>query len=112
MTLVAGASMVLLGLLKLGKVVTFISNAVMTGFVMGVAVLIMVGKVDEIVGYDPDGVSNKVLKAADIVIHPRRWDWTTAAVGSATIAAAFALKQVSKLERYALALIFHDAVVV
>jgi MFS superfamily sulfate permease-like transporter len=73
---------------------TSTSNAVMTGFVMGGAVLIMVGKADEIVGYDPEGISNKVVKAADILTHPGRWDPTTALVGLATIAAAFALEAI------------------
>lgn len=105
MTLLAGAVMVVLGLLRLGKVVNFISNAVMTGFVMGVAVLIMVGKLDEIVGYDPESISNKVVKAAEISIHPGRWDLTTTLVGLTTIAAALALKRIPRLERYALVIV-------
>ncbi|HWJ61479.1 MAG TPA: SulP family inorganic anion transporter [Acidimicrobiales bacterium] len=105
MTLVAGVFMAVLGVLRLGRVVDFLSNAVMTGFVMGVAVLITVGKLDEIVGYDPDGASNKVVKAADILVHPGRWDLTTTVVGVATIGGAFALKAISRLERYALVLI-------
>ena len=105
MTLMAGLIMVGLGLLKLGKVVTFISNAVMTGFVMGVAILIMVGKLDEIVGYDPEGHANKVIKAVAIVAHPGQWDLTTTVVGFTTIAAALGLKAVPKLERYALVLV-------
>ena len=71
LTLVAGAMMFLLGVLKLGKVVNYVSNAVMTGFVMGVAVLITVGKFDDIFGYKPTGVSNKVVEAVDILVHPR-----------------------------------------
>ena len=105
MTLLAGLMMVLLGVLKLGKVVNYVSNAVMTGFVMGVAILIMVGKFDDIFGYDPSGFSNKVVKAADILLHPGDWDPTTTVVGLGTIVAAFVLKKVQKLERYALVLV-------
>jgi SulP family sulfate permease len=105
MALLAGALMVVLGLLKLGKVVNFISSSVMTGFVMGVAVLILVGKFDEIVGYDPTKYTNKIAKAIDIVSHPGSWDPTTAAVGFATIALAFAVKMVPQLKRYALVLV-------
>ena len=105
MTLISGVIMTMLGLAKLGKVVNFVSNAVMTGFVMGVAVLIMVGKLDEIFGYDPDGFSNKVLKGVDIFVHPGQWDLTTTLVGLGTIAAAFALKAIPALERYALVLV-------
>ena len=102
LSLLAGAMMVALGVLRLGRIVNFVSNAVMTGFVMGVAILIMVGKFDDIFGYDPSGVSNKVVKAFDIVIHPGDWDYTTTAVGLGTIALAFILKAVPRIERYAL----------
>jgi SulP family sulfate permease len=105
MALLAGLIMAALGVLKLGRVVNFVSNAVMTGFVMGVAILIMVGKFDNIFGYDPAGISNKVVKAADILAHPGSWDPTTTAVGVGTIALAFALKAIPRLERYALVLV-------
>lgn len=105
MSLLVGVLMVALGALKLGKVVNFISNSVMTGFVMGVAVLIMVGKLNEVFGYDPHGSTNKVIKGADILVHPGHWDPTTAAVGLGTIAAALALKAVPRLASYALVLV-------
>jgi SulP family sulfate permease len=105
MTLLAGLIMAALGLLRLGRVVSYVSNAVMTGFVMGVAILIMIGKFDNIFGYDPSGFSNKVVKAGDILIHPGQWDPATTAVGVGTIALAFALKAIPRLERYALVLV-------
>ena len=105
MALLAGLMMFVLGVLKLGKAVNYVSNAVMTGFVMGVAILIMVGKFDNIFGYDPTTYSNKVVKAIDIVLHPGDWDYTTTVVGIGTIVAAFALKRIPKLERYALVLV-------
>jgi SulP family sulfate permease len=105
MSLIAGAIMVILGALKLGKVVNYVSNAVMTGFVLGVAILIMVGKFDNIFGYDPTTYSNKVVKAIDIVLHPDDWNIPTTVVGLGTIGAAFALKAIPMLERYALVLV-------
>ena len=105
MTVLAGLFMVVLGALKLGRVVAYISNAVMTGFVMGVAILIMIGKADDIFGYDPAGVTNKVAKAAVILTDPSAWDPTTTAVGIATIVLAFVLKAIPRLERYALVLV-------
>jgi SulP family sulfate permease len=105
MGLLAGGFMVLLGALKLGRIVDYVSNAVMTGFVMGVAVLILVGKFDSIFGYDPTEFSNKVVKAADILLHPGEWDPTTTVVGVGTIVLAFGLKVVPRLDRYALVLV-------
>jgi len=105
MALLAGVIMVVLGALRLGRVVNFVSNAVMTGFVMGVAILIMVGKFDNIFGYDPSGSTNKIVRAADILIHPGQWDLATTLVGLGTIALAFVLKAIRPLERYALVLV-------
>jgi sulfate permease, SulP family len=105
MTLLAGLMMVILGALRLGRVVNYVSNAVMTGFVMGVAILIMVGKFDDIFGYDPTTYTNKVVKAMDILVHPGDWDGTTTVVGIGTIIAALGLKMIPKLERYALVLV-------
>lgn len=105
LSLLVGVLMTVFGILGLGKVVNFISNAVMTGFVMGVAVLITVGKFDDIFGYKPSGISNKVVQALDIVVHPGDWDVTTTLVGFGTIAAVFALKAVKPLERYALVIV-------
>ena len=105
MALLAGAVMFVLGVFKLGKVVNYVSHSVMTGFVMGVAILIMVGKFDDIFGYDPTTYTNKVAKAIDIVLHPGDWDYTTTVVGIGTIVAAFALKAIPKLEKYALVLV-------
>jgi SulP family sulfate permease len=102
MALVAGAIMAILGLLRLGRIVNFVSNAVMTGFITGVAVLIIVGKVDDVFGYDPEGLTNNVARAVDILLHPADWDAATTVVGIGTIVFAFALKAVPRLERYAL----------
>jgi sulfate permease, SulP family len=77
----------------------------MTGFVMGVAILILVGKFDSIFGYDPTEFSNKVVKAADILLHPGDWDPTTTVVGVGTIVLAFGLKAAPRLDRYALVLV-------
>jgi SulP family sulfate permease len=102
LTLVAGLVMVALGLLKLGKLVNYVSNSVMTGFVMGVALLITVGKFDDIFGYKPTGVSNKVVEALDILVHPGEWEPATVAVGLGTIIGVFLLKSFGPTRRVAL----------
>ncbi len=104
LTLVAGLVMVALGVLKLGKLVNYVSNSVMTGFVMGVAVLITVGKFGDIFGYKPTGASNKVVEALDILLHPGSWEPATMAVGVGTIAGVFALKAWRPTRRVALVL--------
>ena len=59
MSLLDGVIITVLGLLRPGKVVSFVSNAVMTGFVAGVAILIMVGKSATSSGTTPTGSTTR-----------------------------------------------------
>lgn len=99
-TFLVGATMLLLGLLKLGVLVNYVSNAVLTGFVAGVSLLIIIGELGDLVGYDPEG-ANKVEKVVDWVKHMPDWDPVTATIGFATILVMVILKQIELLERYA-----------
>lgn len=84
-TLVSGAIMLVLGLLKLGSLVSFVSSSVMTGFVAAASVLILVGELGDFSGYDPEG-SNKLTQIWDWFAHVGSWDPTTTAVALATVA--------------------------
>jgi sulfate permease, SulP family len=105
MALLVGAMLTLIGVFRLGRIVNYISNSVLTGFVLGIAVLIIVGKFPDIFGYDPTGYSNKVVKAVDILLHPQDWSPAATAVGIGTIVAGFALKAIPSLGRYALIIV-------
>ena len=49
--LLVGAFMALFGLLRGGRLLRFVSNAVMKGFLNGVAVLVIVGQLSNVTGY-------------------------------------------------------------
>jgi SulP family sulfate permease len=83
--LLVGIFMLVLGLLKLGFLVRFISNAVMTGFLSGLGVLTILGQVGDVTGYASQQ-TNKVLRTIDTVIHWREIDPATLVVGALTIA--------------------------
>ncbi|GAA1676312.1 hypothetical protein GCM10009830_23740 [Glycomyces endophyticus] len=85
LTLVVGAWMVLLGLLRLGSAMSYVSTAVMTGFTAGIAVQILAGVVEDATGYAPES-SNTVRKLAEALWHVGDWDGPTVAVAAATIA--------------------------
>jgi MFS superfamily sulfate permease-like transporter len=53
-----GATMFILGILRLGSLVSYVSNAVMTGFVMGASALIIVGELGNFSGYEPEGAND------------------------------------------------------
>lgn len=57
-TFLVGATMFVAGLFRLGKLVSFVSNAVMTGFVMGASFLIIIGELGDFSGYDPSGAND------------------------------------------------------
>ena len=50
LAILTGLIMLAAGLLKLGSMVRFVPNAVMTGFINAVAVLIILGQLDDFTG--------------------------------------------------------------
>lgn len=61
-----GFFMLVIGLLKLGFLVRFISNAVMTGFLSGLGILTVLGQVGDLTGFSSEK-GNKVLKVIDTI---------------------------------------------
>jgi len=68
LALMVGLIQLLAGLFKLGFLVRFVSHSVMTGFLNGVAVLIILGQLGDLTGYD-SVYSNKVAQALDLLLH-------------------------------------------
>ena len=85
LVLMVGAFQLAAGLLRLGFLVRFVSSAVMTGFLNGVAVLIVLGQVGYLMGYE-SAVANKVLRVVDLLLHLSRVQGPTTAVGLGTVA--------------------------
>ena len=53
--------MLTLGLLKMGRLLRSVPNSVLTGFINGIAVLIVLGQLGDLAGYDTQG-NNKSAK--------------------------------------------------
>jgi SulP family sulfate permease len=85
LTILVGLFALLVGVLRLGTLVRFVSNAVMTGFLTGVAVLIILGQLGDFTGYESQ-YSNKVARAIDLLLHLNAVDLQTLAIGLLTIA--------------------------
>ena len=71
-------------LLKLGKLLRFVPNSVLTGFINGIAFLIILGQLGDLTGYDTQG-NNKVAETLDLFFNLNRVDLPSLAVGVATI---------------------------
>jgi SulP family sulfate permease len=67
LVLLVGVIQLLAGVFRLGFLVRFVSNAVMTGFLNGVAVLIILGQLGDLTGYD-SSFSNRVAQALDLLL--------------------------------------------
>jgi SulP family sulfate permease len=75
----AGVVILLLGIFKLGQIVNFIPSAVIAGFTSGIAVIIFIGQIDNLLGISTEGAENALVKLS----HYLRFDFTPnlAAVG-------------------------------
>ena len=71
LTLIAGALMVVAGVLRLGRYTRFVPHSVMIGFLTGVAVNIVFGQIPDLVGADVSGPF-ALAKFWDLVTHPGR----------------------------------------
>ena len=96
--LLVGLFMLVLGFLKLGFLVRFISNSVMTGFLSGLGVLTVLGQVGDVTGYSSEA-GNKVIRTIDTILHWREIDLATLAVGLLTIVIILATNR-TRLEKY------------
>jgi len=77
LTFLVGVIQLVLGLLRLGAVTRFVSNAVMTGFMTAVMVRIILSQLGDLSGYRGAG-GNPVLQALDLLrnvasVTCRRW---------------------------------------
>ena len=84
LAVVTGVVMAAAGLLRLGSVLRFVSNAVMVGFINAIGVNIVLGQLANFTGYAATG-ANRIIRALQTVLHPGQLHLPTLAVGVATI---------------------------
>ncbi|MEU5870813.1 solute carrier family 23 protein [Glycomyces sp. NPDC047369] len=100
LSVMTGLWMLLLGALRLGSVMSFVSTAVMTGFTAGIAVQIVAGVVGDATGYEPQS-HNTIGKLAEALGHVGAWDGPTVAVAGATVAVWIILSRFKRLRKTA-----------
>ena len=83
-TFLAGAILVVCGVLKLGRLTSFIPMPVITGFTSGIAVIIALGQVDNFFGVTSQGETAvmKLLSYGTLGFHP---NWTAVLMGLGVI---------------------------
>ena len=100
LVLLVGAIQLLLGLFRLGFLVRFVSNAVMTGFLNGVAVLIILGQLSDLTGY-ASAFSNRVAKAFDLLLRINQIDPWVSLIGFLTLGLIVLLLWTKRFQRFA-----------
>jgi SulP family sulfate permease len=100
LVLLVGVIQLLAGLFRLGFLVRYVSNAVMTGFLNGVAVLIILGQLSDLTGYQ-SSFSNRVAQALDLLLRLGQTNLHTLAIGAFTLALIVALLWHRRLRRFA-----------
>jgi len=84
LVLLVGVIQLLAGLLRLGFLIRFVSNGVMTGFLNGVAVLIILGQLGDLTGFH-SAFSNQVIRSLDLVFRFGEIDVPTTIIGLLTL---------------------------
>ncbi len=99
LVLLAGVIQLAAGAFRLGFLVRFVSNAVMTGFLNGVAVLIILGQLGDLTGFNSD-YSNQVARAMDLLLHLDKIDVPAMIIGLVTLG-GIALLLATPLRKFA-----------
>ncbi len=93
--LLAGLFMVLLGLFRLGRYVAFIPSPVITGFTSGIALIIAIGQIDNVLGVQTPPAENALEKVLYYVLHPPYPDWHTLLVAAVVVATMLILPRLT-----------------
>jgi SulP family sulfate permease len=84
LAVLTGVVMALAGLLRGGRLVSFVPTAVMTGFVTAIGVNIVLGQLSNFTGYQARG-PNRLLKTIDVLLHIGQWSVASVVVGTIAI---------------------------
>jgi SulP family sulfate permease len=100
LVLLVGVIQLLAGLFRLGFLIRFVSNSVMTGFLNGVAVLIILGQLGDLTGF-ASTFSNRVAQALDLLLRIGQIDRAATTIGGVTLGMIVLLLWFKPLQRFA-----------
>lgn len=104
LTLLVGLFQLGFGLARAGSLTRFISNAVLTGFIIGAALLIVLGQLGNLTGYELPRDAIQILAVLDLILHAGDIQVQPFAVGLLTIALALIFRRAPRLSSVALLL--------
>lgn len=95
-TLVAGVLLTVMGLFKFGALLRYIPYPVIAGFTTGIAVIIFLGQVPNMLGLDFKAPGHAPELLWEIIGHVRGLHWPTAGIGGLGLAIIFLWPKVSR----------------
>ena len=98
-----GVIQIAMGVLKMGYLVRFVPHSVMTGFLNGVAVLIVLGQLPDFTGYR-SAYANSIGRALDTALNFRSMVLPIVLVGLTTILLMVLLGRIKRVSQYSLVL--------
>ncbi|QZD71301.1 MULTISPECIES: SulP family inorganic anion transporter [unclassified Pseudomonas] len=93
LTFLAGIFQWLLGLLRFGALVNFVSHSVVLGFTLGAAVVIAIGQLPNLLGLDLPAKATALASLMDLLRHLGAVDKPSLILGVATVVVGALLKQ-------------------
>lgn len=91
MVVLIGALQILFGLVRTGQLTRFVSYSVMTGFIIGIAVLTILSQLPTVSGYAPTAGNNKVTQTLNLLSNLDRLNLWSLAVAILTLVLAITL---------------------
>ncbi|HGM5580327.1 TPA: SulP family inorganic anion transporter [Pseudomonas putida] len=92
LTFVGGVFQLLLGLLRFGALVNFVSHSVVLGFTLGAAIVIALGQLPNLMGMDLPSQATALKTAQDLFVHAREVDLPSLGLGLATLLIGILIK--------------------
>ncbi len=85
-SVMAGAMLLVIGLLRLGRFIAFIPASVISGFTTGIALIIAIGQIDNLLGVQTESVDSAALKLLGYMRGGFTPDWHAVVLGVFVIA--------------------------
>jgi sulfate permease, SulP family len=94
--LMAGMFMLLLGIFKLGRYIAFIPSPVITGFTSGIACIIAIGQIGNVLGVKPPEAESALETLFLYITNPPLPDWHALTIAGVVIATMIVMPRINK----------------
>ncbi|WP_207843909.1 SulP family inorganic anion transporter [Williamsia soli] len=92
LSIAAGVVALIAGALRMGFIASFISEPVLKGFIVGLALTIIIGQIPKLFGV-PKGSGNFFEQTGSFITHVTEWNWRTTIIGVASLVLVLAIRR-------------------